>query len=98
MIEKIGEILVRKMSWKDNIRKESPLNERAGLADNEGQQIDLTPYEERVINDLQNMVSRINSFLSSSPRLVESRHLKSIEDNLSKVLVAIERFNTSQYV
>jgi hypothetical protein len=86
------------MTWKDNIRKESPLNERAGLADNEGQRIDLTPYEERVINDLQNMVSSINSFLSSSPRLVESQHLKSIEDNLSKVLVAIERFNTSQYV
>lgn len=91
------------MSWKDNIRKESPLNERAGLADNEGREFkpDLTPYEERVINDLQNMVSRINSFLRSSPKFggrESVKHLTSIEDNLSNVLVAIEKFNTSQYV
>ena len=85
------------MTWKKEIKKESPLNERAGLADNEGQQINLTPYEERVINDLQNMVSSINSFLSSSPRLSDSRHLKTMEDNLSKVLRAIDLFNSSKY-
>jgi len=84
------------MSWKDSIRKESPLDERAGLADNEGQQIDLTPYEERVINDLQNMVDTITGFLNSSPRLSESRHLKTMEDNLQKVLRAIDLFNSSK--
>lgn len=83
--------------WKDKIKKESPLNERAGLADNEGQQIDLTPPEERVINDLQNMVSTINGFLSSSPRLTETRHLKTMEDNLANVLRAIDMFNRSKF-
>ena len=49
------------MTWKNNIRKESPLDERAGLADNEGREVPPTEEDKEVhsyLNEISGELSR----------------------------------------
>ena len=84
------------MTWKNAIKKEEPKFPDFVGRDSYGNQTDISPMDDRELHDLKNMVDTITGFLNSSPRLSESRHLKTMEDNLQKVLKAIYMFNANE--
>tara|TARA_R110002096_G_C14155512_1_gene684429 strand:+ start:234 stop:545 length:312 start_codon:yes stop_codon:yes gene_type:complete len=86
------------MSWKNNIRKEeprfpdfvgreeSPLNERAGLADNEGREIEPTDGDKEIHDYLNKLLDELKEEMLDLPvRYAED------SDFLEKAINHIER-------
>jgi len=87
------------MTWKDDIRKESPLDERAGLADNEGREISPTKEDEETREYLELLVKELSMHIENLPvRFLEDDKLveKAISD-MERAISSFERASNNMY-
>jgi len=79
--------------WKDKIRKESPLDERAGLADNEGREVPPTKGDEEAHHYLNELLRELTYELNDIPVrfLEDSKLIKEAIKNIEKSIYDIQR-------
>jgi len=81
------------MTWKDEIKKESPLDERAGLADNEGREVPPTKGDEETRDYLDDILQELTYEMNDIPVrfLEDSKLIEEAIKNIEKAIYDIQR-------
>lgn len=81
------------MTWKKTIKKESPLDERAGLADNEGREIPPTKEDEGLHHYLNEILRELTFEMNDIPVrfLQDSKLIQEAIKSIEKAIYDIQR-------
>ena len=81
------------MTWKKEIQKESPLNERAGLADGEGREVPPSKGDEGVRDYLDDILRELTYEMNDIPVkfLDDSKLIREAIKNIEKAIYDIQR-------